>query len=84
MAKAKNKNPEAMADIGRQFIEAARKVEPAQLMFVLDLVQMIEAVKAQEPDRAAAMRQFAEARASQYKLQTAEGQAAFIDALQAL
>ena len=73
-------NPATWTEEDREFLDAARKLNPEELNFILDLMLFIEA----DPEKSAARADFAGEQAEYYKLKTAEGRAAFMAALQAI
>ena len=74
-------NPATWTAENRAFLDAARQLTPEEQQLIIDLLQIMDAA---EPARRAAMQQFAEAQAANYRLRTAEGRAAFLEALQAV
>lgn len=74
-----NRNPAEWTDTDRAFLDAARKLTAEEQQLLIDMIKII---KAQAPDRQRAMQEFAETEAGNYKLRTAEGRAAFLEALQ--
>lgn len=69
-------NPAEWTEQDRQLIDAARQLNPEEMDFMLDLMQMVN----DNPARVTA----AERLADQYSLRTAEGRTSFLEALQAV
>lgn len=74
-------NPEKWTEQDRAIIDRLRKMEPAELAFI---GQILDTIEAEEPARCEAMAQFAEQQAGRYKLRTEAGRAAFMEALKAV
>ena len=73
-------NPETWTEQDRAFLDAARKLTPEEMDFMLELMQLVEA----DPLKSEARATFAEQQAGNYRLRTAEGRASFLEALQAV
>lgn len=73
-------NPETWTEQDRAFLDAAMQLTPAEIDFMIELMQLVEA----DPLKSEARADFAEQQASRYKLRTAEGRASFLEALQAV
>lgn len=73
-------NPETWTEQDRQFLDAAMKLTPAEMDFMIELMQTVDA----DPLKSEARAEFAEQQASRYKLRTAEGRALFLEALKAV
>lgn len=73
-------NPETWTEQDRQFLDAARKLTPDEMQFMIDLMQLIDA----DPLKSEARADAAEQLASRYKLRTAEGRASLLEALRAI
>lgn len=73
-------NPETWTEQDRQFLDAARKLTPEEMDFMIDLMQLVDA----DPLKSEARATFAEQQAGRYKLRTAEGRASFLEALRAV
>lgn len=73
-------NPETWTEQDRAFLDAARQLNPEEMQFMIDLMQLVEADPLKSEARATAAEQLA----SRYKLRTAEGRASFLEALQAV
>ena len=71
-------NPETWTEQDRAFLDAARQLTTAEMDFMIELMQLVEA----DPLKSEARADFAEQQASRYKLRTAEGRASFLEALQ--
>lgn len=72
-------NPETWTEQDRAFLDAARKLTPEEMDFMLELMQLVEA----DPLKSEARATFAEQQAGNYKLRTAEGRASFLEAMRA-
>lgn len=73
-------NPETWTEQDREFLDAARKLNPDELDFMIDLMKFVDA----DPKKSKARADFAEQQAGNYKLKTTEDRAAFIEALKAV
>lgn len=73
-------NPETWTEQDRAFLDAARKLTPEEMDFMLELMQLVEA----DPLKSEARATFAEQQAGNYRLRTAEGRASFLEALRAV
>lgn len=81
MAQAKDiYNPATWTEQDRRFLDAARKLTPEEMDFMLELMQTVEA----DPLKSEARATFAEQQASRYRLRTAEGRTSFLEALRAV
>lgn len=74
-------NPETWTDKDREFLDAARQLTPDEQQLIIDMLQIMNAA---EPARREAMQNFVLQQAGNYRLRTAEGRAAFLEALQAV
>ncbi len=73
-------NTDTWTDQDRQFLDLVQKLNPEEMDFISDFMQLIEA----DPEKSSARADFAEQQAGNYKLKTAEGRAAFMKALKAV
>lgn len=73
-------NPETWTEQDRAFLDAARKLTPDEMDFMLELMQTVDA----DPLKSEARADFAEQQAGRYRLHTAEGRASFLEALRAV
>lgn len=64
----------------RQLVDAANKLNPEELAFLIKIMQLVDA----DPTKSEARATFAEQRASMYRLRTEEGRNSFLEALQAV
>lgn len=73
-------NPETWTEQDRRFLDAARKLSPEEMQFMIDFLQIMDA----DPLKSEARAEAAEQLAGQYKLRTAEGGESFLEALRAV
>jgi len=73
-------NPATWTEQDRAFLDAACKLTPEEMAFMLEMMQTVDA----DPEKSAARADFAEQQAGNYRLKTAEGRAAFMAALRAV
>lgn len=73
-------NPETWTEQDRRFLDAARKLSPEEMQFMIDFLQIMDA----DPLKSEARAEAAEQLAGQYKLRTAEGRESFLEALRAV
>ena len=64
----------------RAILDAAQQLTTAEIDFVIELMQLVDA----DPLKSEARADFAEQQASRYKLRTAEGRESFLEALLAV
>ena len=73
-------NPETWTEQDRAFLDTARRLTPAEMDFLLEVMNAVD----EDPQKSEARADFAEQHASQYKLRTEDGRNAFLQALKAV
>ena len=73
-------NPETWTEQDRKFLNAAMRLTPAEMDFMIEVMKAVD----EDPQKSEARATFAEQKAELYKLRTEEGRNAFLEALKAV